>query len=420
MTPVLSRNTRKRPIVLVMASIALMAFVAIYPPFLATTFETEYKTIRLLFEGFILFSLSVYLSKRDAEVFVILLVVGFLYMMNWGISTEKIENVLSHFNKFVFLLLIISALRRRNDLALLARNIWIVFWGYCSIAGMIGFVLMTTSVVNPTLIVGTEEGWGRYFYYNYPFIGNFTLRSTDLFYVPRYTGFLFESGMLSFFFGFNMVAAKHLVPDVKKCRLFFRANMIAGLLTVSFAFIIFLALFFILRTRMVARVVSNKAILIAGIIVLLIITISTISIPDNTYELLPYSSTDDRLWRYALSIEFLKAQSLGALVFGVGLFPFHEAIGGGASAGLIDVLASRGVILLGVWLYVLYMKSKHVPGLFAFILLYSLAFDYWHFPLFAIGLGIVASLEASEPRARTARSSPASIAFRGSARLGGV
>jgi hypothetical protein len=393
--------TKKLSIFVILVFIALMIFVFIHPPFFATSsFRTEHQTTRLLFEGFILFSLSLYLLKGGAEIFVVLFVVFFLYMMNWFFSVEKIENALSYFNKFAFLLLISSVLCRKNNLARVAKNIWITFWVYCSIMGIIGYFLMVSNLVSPTIIVGEEEGWGHYLYYNYPLIGNFFIKTTDLFSIPRYTGLLSEPVMLGLFFGFNMVVAKQLVADTKKCRHFLRLNMVAGLLTISYVFIIFLAFFLCSRSRIVTRLVFNKPIVLGFIVficLIIIITASTTSIYgniDELDELLPYSSLGVRVQQYVSSIEVINEQSLIALVFGLGIIPFHEAIGGGASAGIIDVLVSRGIILWGIWLYVLYRKAKHIPGLFAFILLYSLVLDYWHFPLFIIGLAIVASLDA--------------------------
>jgi hypothetical protein len=423
MKPNYPRATKQPSIFLILGAIALMIFVFLYPPFLNTSFTIEHKTVRIFFEGFILVSLAIYVSKRDSDIFPVLLVVLLLYLMNWFFSKENIENVLSYFNKFAFLLLISAVLRRKNDLALLAKNVWITFWVYSSITGAIGYFLLISNLVSPTLIVGLEEGLGRYDFYNYPLIGNYFIKSSDLFPIPRYTGFLVEPIMAGLFFGFNMIVAKQLIVDTKKCRRFLTLNMMAGMLTMSYAFFIFLVFFFCLRSKMIIRLVSKKVILILviGFIGLIIMIASIISIHYNVDELLPYSSLGQRVHIYALSLEVFREQSLGTLVFGAGIAPFNEAIGGGASAGIIDVLGSRGIILLGIWLCVLYMKARQIPGLFAFVLLYSLVLDYWHFPLFIIGLAIVASLESSRVRGRIAPSLPTNTIYRsGPARLGGI
>lgn len=421
MKPDFSVATKKLPFFVILIFIVLMIFVFMYPP-IATSFTSEYKMGRLLLEGFILYSLSIYLAKSETEILVVLFLVFVLYMMNWFFSTEHIENVLSHFNKFMFLLLISRVLWRRNDLALVGKNIWTMFWVYCSIMGIIGYLLMISNLVSPTLIVGEEVGLGRYSYYHYPLIGNYIMKSIVGIPFPRYTGFLSEPGMLGFFFGFNLVIAKELIVGEKKCRRFTILNMVGGLLTISYAFGIFLAIFLCLRLTMVARLVSKRHYLFGLFCVLGIIGVASAVSPmvNDISGLLPYSSIGERFQQYVLSIDFLMKQSLSGLVFGVGILPFHDAIGGGATAGIFDVLASRGIILLGIWIYVLYVKARHIPGLFLFLMYYSLFIDYWHFPLFMLGLALATSLGVSKFRDRVG-SLPANAVSRGAvAPLGGV
>lgn len=382
-------KTRQPSISIIAVAAILMIFAFLYPPFLATSFTTEYRTARLFFEGIILLLLALYLLGSGTKIYAFLLSIFCLYMVNVALGVELIQNAWSHFNKLAFLLLLSSVLQRNNRLALALKKIWIKLWACFSIVGVIGYLLVLSNLVNPTIL----EDYGNYAYYHYPFVGNFFFKSTDLFLIPRYSGFLVEPIVLGLFFGFNMIVAKKLIVDWKQGRRFFVLNMIGGLLTASYAFIIFLAVFILLKLKTVNRLVSHKVIVIICLGVGFIILWMLLgSLPDNINNLLPYSSSGIRVRQHISSINFLTAAPLCTLIFGAGIMPFNEAIGGGASAGIFDVLASRGIILFCIWVTVLYRYARHIPGLFAYILFYSLVLDYWHFPLFILGLAIIASL----------------------------
>lgn len=362
-----------------------MVFVFLYPPFLPSVFTMEYKIIRLFLEGILLFCMALNLLRTNPKIHVFLFSILCLYLTNVVLSSEQIENALSYFNKFAFLLLLVALLQSNFRFAHALKKLWIWFWVYCSIIGIVGSLLVLTNLVNLTLYPGFENGA----YYYYPFIGNFCFKTTDLFRIPRYCGFMTEPILFGFFSGFNMLIAKNLIIDPKQSKKFFYLNLLAGLMTVSYAFMIFLMFFSLLRFRIIHRLVSHK-VMIVCCIVLGVISLSIFNgIPENMDGLLPYSSLSARIQRYLVSIDFLTNASFLTLIFGAGIVSFQDTIQGGASAGIFDVLASRGIILFGIWGYILHKYAKMVPGLFVYIVFYSLVIDYWHFPLFLVGLALI-------------------------------
>ena len=398
----LSGTIRVPSITLVVIVTILMVFVMMYPPFLSSfsnAFTRDYKLVRLLLEVTILLSMTLYLlSKGEAKIFIVLLAALFLYSMNVMLSNELIENGLSHFNKLVLLMLIPRVLCRKNDLARLSKKIWITFWVYCAIMGAIGCLLLMSGLFAPTVEnYGNDAG---HEYYSYPFIGKFVLKgASDLLSLPRYSGFLSEPIEMGFFYAFNIIIAKRLIFDAKKCKLFIILNIIGAISTFSYMMVPFVALLLSLRLRILSRLISSKIGLIILVVTSLMIMTVLLGLASGEIDrLFPSSSMGDRILRYILSIDLIKGQSLSALLFGMGSVPFIEAMGMGASAGIIDLLVSRGIIIMSIWLYLIYTKARSIPGLFILILLYSLTWSYWHFPLFIVGLAIVASLDLSNSR----------------------
>lgn len=385
-TRVRSRGAALAPAALGIA-LALLAYASLYPPFQHAADAEGAKVFRLIFETAILAMLALSLSLRAADRYVAVFAALALYMVNWQISGEEIENVLSYFVKLAFLIFLSTAVRQQATIREALRRVWVAFWAYCVVAGAVGYVLLSTHLVAPTTHGET------YLYYNYPLIGNFLMKGDD----PRYTGFLTEPVQAGLFFGFNMVAAKVLVSSQRGRRWFFRLNLLGGLMTASYAFFLFLVALLALRSRTIVRLVTNKGSLVA-ITVIVIASISALLawLLSVGGALLPYSSLGVRIGQYVRAVSFLQEASLSQWVFGSGILPFHLAIGGGASAGILDVLASRGLIIAAVWLYVIHSNAGRVQGLFPYICLYSLVLDFWHYPLFIIGLSIAAARAVPE------------------------
>ena len=368
-------------------ALVLLAYASLYPPFQQATNAEYFKLFRLFLETSILAMLAVSLALRAADRYVTVFAALWLYLINWQMSGEVMENVLSYFVKLALLVFLSAALRKQGTVREALARVWIAFWVYCVITGAIGYVLLSADLVAPT-----TRG-EAYLYYSYPLIGNFLMKGDS----PRYVGFLTEPIQAGLFFGFNMVTAKALVRSQRGSKWFFRLNLLGGLMTASYAFFLFLVALVALRSKTITRLVANRLSL-AAIIVIILASISALLgwLLSVGGALLPYSSVGARIGQYIRAVAFLQEASVSQWVFGSGILPFHLAIGGGASAGILDVLASRGVIIAGVWLYVIHSNAKRVPGLFAYIFLYSLVLDFWHFPLFIIGLSVAAAISIAE------------------------
>lgn len=364
-------------------AVILCLFAALYPPFAYAPTGDDTKVFRLVFEASILFFLAISVWRTRADLYLTVFGMLLLYLANWYASGELIDNVLSYFNKLALLLFLPVVLQRHRNLLLAMADLWVKFWTYSAIAGIIGYVLMFTNFVAPGASYLSRSA---YEYFNYPLIGNFMLKQG----LPRFTGWLTEPVIIALFFGFNILVAAKLVAVRKKRRRFVLLNLIGGLLTLSYAFAGFVVLMGLLRIKPVKRFLTNR-ITISVLVGVGLMTLYALLawMLNNSQALLPYSSLGERVGGVIRAIDFISTQSLTQWLLGSGIEPFHFGLQGGTSTGLLVVLGSRGIIIFGIWLYWLRRFAKPVRGLFAYCVFYSLVLDFWHFPLFIFGLSIV-------------------------------
>ena len=362
----------------ILFALLLITFARMMPPFIGA--DGNELVVRLGLEISVLGGISIYLFvKQRLTPFVYLAIVFALYMMNWILSAEKIQHVLSHFNKFALLLLLSEMLFLSYPLASFLKKIWCVVWVIFSLMAIMVFVTHVSGLFKLINIGGNHN------YYYFPYFGYAVMKFLNNgFGIPRYVGFLNEPIHFGFFAGFNMIIAQKLFASKKYARYFSGLNMVAGLLTFSYAFYLSMGMYLLLW-RHISKIPS-KYIYVGS--VLFILFAAGLG---NELITLPHSSQGDRLKRYHLALVYIQGLNLDAYLYGAGLVPFQHAIGRGSSSALIDVFVSRGIFIFFAWAYLLHNRCKYIPGLLFYIVFYSLFTNLWSYPLFIVGVAIATS-----------------------------
>lgn len=375
---------------------AIFLFASLNPPFITPQTSIYLERFRLLLESIILLCLVVSLPRSGIRYPILTLVLA-IYLINYLVSGESLSHVLSHFNKFALLFMLASVLSRRRTLLNIATTVWITIWISIAVLALVGFLLYQS----PVRQFGVLYSYSGYEYFSFPIIGNYLFRTTEFANLPRFAGYFFEPAIVSFFFAFNLLSAPSLIGNKKRRRVFEGLCFLGGLLTFSWIFFLFVGIYAVLRMPISSKVLKGVTLIALITVGMLLAVMSPLGLSS-----LPYSSSNERVQRYDRSVQFLSMQTPSKLIFGAGVEPFHQSIGSGASAAFLDLLASRGLLIAAAWLYVLYATARPIAGLILIIALYGLVIDYWHFPLFIIGLAIVVSLRSPFSERRSATASP--------------
>lgn len=201
----------------------------------------------------------------------------------------------------------------------------------------------------------------------------------NLFGVEIYRSFFFfiEPNYLGFFYAFNLLFISGQAG--KYSHKFFALNLVGGLLTFSFTFIIVLFLGVVLVGRKLNPYTLFFSVLIIGSIIF-----PVISILDSA------SSLADRIYRLSLFTEIYHAMSVSEKLFGVGFS------GGGVeferhfSMGIASLLFEIGIINTLLILSLIFVIAQRNLSLFTVSLLGLLVFEVTKLPLFWLSL-VVAS-----------------------------
>lgn len=375
-----------------LCAVVIFLFTFLYPPFITTSLLDSLKIFRLIFEGLILLGLSLYSLKYGVKKHLLVAIVLCIYAINYAINTDGLDKVFSHFGKYALLIFLSSVMLMNKSLTEVIRKIWVGIWYFFSIMSFVGFVLIFFKIATPWTL---KEFTETYNYHFLPIIGNYIFKITHGYIIPRYTGYFVEPNMIGFFFGFNMLTAKHLLRDEKESKIFCTLNLIGGGLTFSFSFFIFLCLWSLFHVKKISQFFSNK-ILLAITVIFIVLLMSWEPFVTYLVNILKFSSIEDRLFRFLKSISFINLSSFRNLNFGSGIVFFQDTISSGATSGCLGLLASRGIVILIIWYFTIYLFSRNTRGLFIYIFIYTWALDYLHFPFFILGVSLIGAISMNE------------------------
>ncbi|OGG96909.1 MAG: hypothetical protein A2527_00070 [Candidatus Lambdaproteobacteria bacterium RIFOXYD2_FULL_50_16] len=367
----------------------IFTYQMLYPPFVSHVAFPP--MVRLLVEALTLvLLLSAYWLNNGFGVAPQLLWASFFVGLYGLFGGDQPEQVFSFFNKMLYFVLLIRVMDRYLNLYLWVRRLWIWLWlsffamSFLAVAAHLFGILSFRAFPYPL----------GYPYQFHPLVGNLLQKNILGIWLPRYTGWIDEPGLFAFFCGLNLFMARDLFIEAKHARRYALIATLAGILSLSYTFYLYLALWF-------GFVWIKKARIGLGLVAFLIFIFA---FPPIVYivfnpDALPNSSALVRIDRLVLVLNKYLELNLWEMFFGIGILPMKELIQGGATAGVVQVIFSRGLLLFCFFAWLLYYYSRHNFPLLLFFLYFSLTFDFFWYPLFltAIALSFLCYRHNAEP-----------------------
>jgi len=362
----------------------LFVFVLCCDPFISTSYVPA--SLRISIEGSVLLlALAINLHyNRWGRCYLWLITITFLFVCFPILGTDTVLKVVSFYNKMVFLILVIGLLFSSIEVLRTFIIIWVVFWRlicYLSIIAFIGY--LTHLIPFSYFEFGDINAGSAYTYMHNSVLGNIVTKKMFGVEIGRVAGYIYEPGIIGFFYGFNVLVSRRWIADAKSARKFSFLNFAAGLTTLSMSLIFFL-LFFLFYKKMF----SGKKFVIALKVSLLTPVIAGIVFYALSSELMVFSSSADRIIRLELAMDIIANNNWLTLLFGNGIGVALEQGGMGISSAIINIFVERGAITL---LFIGFMFSKflsHNKWLLFYLFYYSFMFEMFWYPVFLLGIAI--------------------------------
>ena len=166
-----------------------------------------------------------------------------------------------------------------------------------------------------------------------------------------------------------------IVNDIKRKK-FIIVNFVAGLITFSTTFYIFITIYFIFKNSKILIKKNHMAFLTPVILLSVIIFISIYS---NYFY---YTSATMRIDRMLIYLEEFKNSTFIYKIFGTGVSTFNKKYQFGIDSGWMRLLIERGLVMLVYVLALLYRYTKFNHWLMLYILYYNFSIPLFSFPLF--------------------------------------
>lgn len=378
------------------AHLALLFMVGIYclisQPFMSILIVSS--TLRYIVEISTL-CLLIILQKKDILLcknyvlilFAIMVVILFVNDFN------NYRTVITLAARMLFFFLFLALLARNHVTRLIFKNAWILFWGFISIWLILSFVCFELNIVKyHYLYLGYVSDWAgqfaQYQYYYHPLFGFISMTRQIFNYdVGRATSVIFEPGLLAFFLGLNIIASKYLFKKKSNRKIFIVSNFVAGCLTLSLTFYIVITisvLLSLLNKYLSPGIMKLVLAIIMGAVIPYIFLYKLNLVEESSFNL--RSNTSD------LALESIRNHSLYNFFFGEGIGSFYEEYLSGINSGLMVILVEWGLLPLLYVVFTLYslLKSKFI--ILIYILVYSLAFNFFWYPIFWAGIALIASI----------------------------
>ena len=347
----------------------LYLYIILYPPFRGSAI-LELVVFRLISETLLLIILLIKSQfVGPGKIQVNLLWAGLVVIIFGIFSPENFRNVFSFLNKILFFFLLLKVLKDDYKSMITVRKIWIYLWYFISFSAIVALIGNLSGVLS----FYQYDYYNSYSYQFYPLVGSIKYRGFFNYNLQQYVGWMFEPGHLAYYFGLNTLLSDLINQNKNQRFNWFKIfNMIGGLLTFSFSFYLFFALYsiFILFEKIKIKFALY-----------LFIPVIIYSIFSNT-DLINYTSMDDRIWRIEDAIIILSKMNIMEMIFGMGTYQSRAAMEGGFTVGFLGMFIGRGLLVTLIYFFIIINYNRYNYTLLIFILYYSLIFgDMVFYPL---------------------------------------
>ena len=319
--------------------------------------------------------------KYKAMVFIFLSIVLMYSLKNLDLS----GTIIKYSVQFLFLISLFIY-TKKTEINRKMLQAWFWFWIYVSLCVIFSFFIFKSNLMTfPPKFLSETSGNTDYYYSHIPLIGNFVNYSFLGFQVPKSSWYVFEPGMIAYFFGFNVLLSSYLSyykVSSSNILIFKYVNMLGGFFTFSSTFILFLVGYVVyLSFRWLKSNTLKMIIIFLGVLLIYYAIYYVIN-----GGLLEFTSFGNRSNRTLFGLKMISQSNIFDLLFGAGLGSPIEQYGAGLSSGLLSIFVEQGLVFLIFTLVIIFLMLRGKLDLFMFIIFYLLAFNPIYYPMTAIGL----------------------------------
>lgn len=373
----------------------VMTYVLIYPPFVFQgMLDHKLPGLRIVWEVVALALLALIAWKKSLRSTQVLLSVAMLLFTAHfaAVAPSESRTVYSTLTKILFGMLVTNGLCLNETLRRRVTKLWVCVGWYLAASAPVFMVFYIVGLPFIEITRPESLGLGRYTYHLNPLIGSHLVKNmyylTDM-PIPRFTSWVIEPGQLSFLYAFNIAGAKSLIAHNRRRRLFQWVNIFAGLSTLSFTFLVFIAVATVLtaayRSFVALRVRYREqsfsvTIMAVGVLAALIAAVLPL--------VGTYTSFADRIQRIRSAGDIVRTSSHRQLLFGHGLDVYHGQITSGFSNGFLRLLVERGLLVTALVFGMIWIYTRKSPLVLMTTAVFFLAFDLFPWPIFWLALAI--------------------------------
>ena len=361
-------------------------FMLLYTPFIFGHFVNPIA--RLFAEGALICVLASNSVARLRVLNELLLIIPYALIVALIVifgPTSFVE-LLSQFNKFLILLLVIDLFVKERFSLESFKKAWINISIILAGLTLVTFVTFHLNLADFSAYdLAQESGGGfqnSYYYLNGGLLGNVSPATFMGLKIGRVAGFLLEPSYLAVLFGFNIILSREWLGDTAKSRQFVLLNLCAAVCTFSTSFFLFFVGYFAfsLSRRSSKASLAHRIFFIAFGFFLFAIFSAAIS----ATAYLDQTSLSIRIQNFLALADSFTSNTLNTLLFGNGISFTLEKYGFGIDSSWVALLLERGLFLSLFLVSVFYFFTRHNTWLMFYVGYINLALPALFWPVLLV------------------------------------
>lgn len=341
-------------------------------PFLLSSYIPFY--LRFVLEIGLLYLLVGYFiaSNRLKLPYVLTVIWTMLFILTLLGVDGPVNPLISTSLKIIILILLVRVAHASVSFREMLRCYWIFIWSLASVSVILIYFSATFDILTFTQFdFGDVNELAPYTYYG-NLLGYFIpYHFFDLF-VPKINWYLFEPIYLSFFLGLNVVVADEICSGNKKSKRFRILNMIAGFLTFSTSYFIFLFIYLVFQVLKL-RFFRRTLVFIIPLAIVAISFVLYLFFFDS--DVATFTSLSDRTDRLDIAAQAFSGNSIFSFLFGNGIGFVPSDADRGISSGILTILVERGLLVFVFITYLFYEILKPNWPVLLFLIYYNMTFE---------------------------------------------